>query len=102
MEHALRTRSAEDAGAAVAAGFVLPPHAWASGLLTPAEEAEIKERHRPYARDESVERGPDDPMWCDWCADPWPCDAARLLLSFAALEKRVRGIYAEDGYPDPA
>jgi hypothetical protein len=59
-------------------------------VLTPEEEAAIKERHRPYTRDTNAVPGWDDPRWCDYCARPWPCDAARLLLSLATIEKRFR------------
>jgi hypothetical protein len=104
----------------------------ASYLLTAADEAAIKDRHRPFVCScggrrwvvdensydpERRERTPGDGLipcgtcnegdWgtpefypmepiCDHDNDPFPCDAARLLLSFAALEERLKGL-AHDG-----
>ena len=45
-------------------------------LPTPGEAEEMRERH---VRQEvhCGQHGCD--LHCAWCADPWPCDAARLL-----------------------
>jgi hypothetical protein len=53
-------------------------------VLTADEEAAMKRRHRAKSYRNSY--------WCLHCNRIWPCDAARLLLSFAAVENRLREV----------
>jgi hypothetical protein len=51
--------------------------------MTPDELNEIREQHIPFEM-------PDKEILCEWCVDPWPCDAVDLLAEVDRLTALVR------------
>ena len=59
---------------------------------TPGEVEGMRERHvRQEVR--CGQHGCDE--HCAWCADPWPCDAARLLALVDSQSARLAAVLAE-------
>jgi len=46
--------------------------------MTPDQLGEIREQHLPFEM-------PDGAILCEWCVDPWPCDAVALLTEVDRL-----------------
>jgi hypothetical protein len=59
-------------------------------LISIGEPRMSEWRHRLYARDPGIERGPDDPMFCA-CGEPWPCDTEKARRLWNAYVEATAG-----------